>query len=101
MKQICEITRSFCLPMQAIPCRILPRLFHSSLLRQLTTEYKCLLKMTYIIEFLQAHLLARGLMKLHRIKIERPQRAGILCSLWLLPITLMTIVNMLRFKFVL
>lgn len=98
MKQICEITRSFCLPMQAIPCRILPRLFHSSLPRQLTTEYKCLLKMTYIIEFLQAHLLARRLMKLHRIKIERPQRAGILCSLWLLPIMLMTIVNMLCFN---
>lgn len=48
-------------------------------------------------EFLQAHL-ARGLMKLHRIKIERPQRAGILCSLWLLPITLMIIINILCFK---
>lgn len=101
MNQIWEITRSFCLPMQAIPCRILPRLFHSSLLHQLTTEYKCLLKMTYIIEFLQAPLLARGLMKLHRIKIERPQRAGIFCSLCLLPIILTTIVNTLCFKLVL
>lgn len=98
MKQIWEITRSFCLPMPAIPCGILPRLFHSSLLRQLTMEYKCLLKMTYTIEFLQAPLLA---MKLHRIKIERPERAGIFCSLCLLPIILMTIVNMLSFKLVL
>lgn len=67
--------------MQAIPCSILPRLFHSSLHRQLTTEYKCLLKMTYIMEFFQALLLARVLMKSHRIKLEKPQRTGILCSL--------------------
>lgn len=42
--------------------------------------------MTYIIEFLQAHLLARGLMKLHGIKIEKPQRAGnyVVCDYFML-----------------
>lgn len=57
--------------MQAVPCGILPWVFCSSLHCQLTTEYEHLLEMTCnILEFLQAHL-TKGLMKLHRIKMQK------------------------------
>lgn len=87
-----------CLLMQAILCSGGPRLSHSPLHHQLTMEYKCLLKTTYTIDFLKACWLVSKLMKLHRIKTGKSQRAGIRCGLSLFLFTCMNIVNMLRFK---